>query len=125
MVGVSSAVLTAAQLDTELSYEAMAAVGSGLGSAGYIVIADDTEAISVAAGARRFLAIESCGQCTPCKQDGLEIARLLEAATHGQATPEDLVTINERLDHGRRRCPLQPRLTTADGDRKPAAGLRP
>ncbi|HEX3089656.1 MAG TPA: NADH-ubiquinone oxidoreductase-F iron-sulfur binding region domain-containing protein [Ilumatobacteraceae bacterium] len=97
MVGVSSAVLTAAQLDTELTYEAMAAVGSGLGSAGYIVIADDTEAISVAAGASRFLAIESCGQCTPCKQDGLEIARLLEAATHGQAAPEDLVTINERL----------------------------
>ena len=43
--------------------EAMAAVGSGLGSAGFFVIGDDVEPVSVA----RFLAIESCGQCTHCK----------------------------------------------------------
>jgi NADH:ubiquinone oxidoreductase subunit F (NADH-binding) len=97
MVGVSSAVLTAEHLDTALSYEAMAAVGSGLGSAGFIVIADETNAISLAAGASRFLAIESCGQCTPCKQDGLEIARLLEGAAEGTGTPDDLATIRERL----------------------------
>jgi NADH-quinone oxidoreductase subunit F len=97
MVGVSSAILTPAQLDTALSYEAMAAVGSGLGSAGFIVIDDDTDAVAVAAGASRFLAIESCGQCTPCKQDGLEIARLFDAATQGTAGPEDLVAVKERL----------------------------
>ena len=97
MVGVSSAVLTPAQLDTELSYEAMAAAGSGLGSAGFVVIAEQTAAVSVAAGAARFLAIESCGQCTPCKQDGLEIARLLEGAAEGRGTPEDLITVRERL----------------------------
>jgi NADH-quinone oxidoreductase subunit F len=97
LVGVSSAVLTPAQLDTELTYEAMSAIGSGLGSAGFIVIADDTDAVAVAAGASRFLAVESCGQCTPCKQDGLEIARLLEAAVEGTAAPEDLITVSERL----------------------------
>lgn len=97
MVGVSSAVLTPAQMDTELSYEAMAAIGSGLGSGGFIVIADDTAAVSVAAGASRFLAIESCGQCTPCKQDGLEIARLLAGAADGHGEPDDLVTLQERL----------------------------
>ena len=97
MVGVSSAILTPEQLDTELTYEAMAAIGSGLGSAGFVVIADDTEPISVAAGASRFLAVESCGQCTPCKQDGLEIARLLAGAVHGQGNPQDLIIIKERL----------------------------
>jgi NADH-quinone oxidoreductase subunit F len=61
------------------------------------VIADETAAISVAAGASRFLAVESCGQCTPCKQDGLEIARLLEGAAEGQGSPDDLVTVRERL----------------------------
>lgn len=98
LVGVSSAVLTADKLDTPLTYEAMAAVGSGLGSAGYLVVGDATEAISVAAGASRFLAVESCGQCTPCKQDGAEIADLLAGATRGEATPEDLDTIKLRLD---------------------------
>ncbi len=40
LVGVSNAVLTEAQLDTELSYEAMTAAGSGLGSAGFIVVGE-------------------------------------------------------------------------------------
>ncbi len=97
LVGVSSAVLTADQLDTELSYEAMKAIGSGVGSAGYIVIGDNTDPVGVAAGAARFLAIESCGQCTPCKQDGAEIARLLANGADGEGTPEDLVAIRSRL----------------------------
>jgi NADH-quinone oxidoreductase subunit F len=98
LVGVSNAVLTPEQLDTELSYESMAAAGSGLGSAGFIVIGDQTAAISVAAGAARFLAIESCGQCTPCKQDGAEIARLLGDMARGEAGPDDLLTIKAKLD---------------------------
>jgi NADH-quinone oxidoreductase subunit F len=97
LVGVSSAVLTADQLDTELSYESMAAIGSGLGSAGFIVIGDDADLIGVAAGVSRFLAIESCGQCTPCKQDGAEIARLLASAAAGEGTPDDLETVKARL----------------------------
>ena len=97
LIGVSSAMLTPDQVDTELSYEAMAAVGTGLGSAGFIVIADDTDPVGVAAGVSRFLAIESCGQCTPCKQDGAEIARLFEGAANGEGAPENLVAIKERL----------------------------
>ena len=53
--------------------------------------------VSVAAGASRFLAVESCGQCTPCKQDGLEIARLLASAADGEGTPDDSAAIKERL----------------------------
>ena len=97
LVGVSSVVLTPDQLDTELSYEAMAGIGSGLGSAGFMVVADDTAPISIVAGASRFLAVESCGQCTPCKQDGAEIATLLAGAARGEANPEDLDTIRMRL----------------------------
>ena len=97
LVGVSSAVITADQLDTELTYETMAAIGTGLGSAGFLVVADDTPAISIAAGASHFLAVESCGQCTPCKQDGVEIAELLAKATRGEAGPEDLDTVRMRL----------------------------
>ncbi|MEA3185290.1 MAG: NADH-quinone oxidoreductase subunit [Ilumatobacteraceae bacterium] len=98
LVGVSSAILTADKLDTPLTYEAMTAIGSGLGSAGYLVVAEDTAAISVAAGASRFLAVESCGQCTPCKQDGAEIAALLAGAARGEAQPDDLHTVRTRLD---------------------------
>jgi len=77
MVGVSSPVITADQLDVALSYESMQAIGSGLGSAGFIVLAEDADPVGVAAGVARFLSIESCGQCTNCKQDGTDLARVL------------------------------------------------
>jgi NADH-quinone oxidoreductase subunit F len=97
LVGVSSAVLTADQLDTELSYESMKAVGTGLGSAGYIVIGNRTDPVAIAAGVSRFLAVESCGQCTPCKLDGAEVAAILAKASAGNATDRDLRTLQARL----------------------------
>jgi NADH-quinone oxidoreductase subunit F len=75
--GVSNAVITADQLDTPLTYEDMAAIGSGLGAGGYIVFDDTADMAAVAAGVSRFLAVESCGQCTPCKRDGIELSELL------------------------------------------------
>ena len=71
LMGVANAALGGDRLDTPMSYEGMRAAGSGLGSAGALVFADDIDLTSVAAGVARFLAVESCGQCTPCKQDGL------------------------------------------------------
>lgn len=94
--GVSNALIAAEALDTPLTYEAMASAGSGLGSAGYIVLDDTDDLVAVAAGASRFLAIESCGQCTPCKQDGLQIAQTLERIAASQADPHDLEELLER-----------------------------
>ncbi len=77
LCGVSAAPLPADRLDTPLTYEDMAAAGSGLGTASLIVVGAATDMTAVAAGVARFLAIESCGQCTPCKVDGLVIADAL------------------------------------------------
>jgi len=65
--GVSNRPLTEAELDTPLSYEALAAIGSGLGSGGFIVYDDTTCAVEVAAALSGFLSEGSCGQCPPCK----------------------------------------------------------
>jgi hypothetical protein len=53
--------------------------------------------VAVAAGVARFLSVESCGQCTPCKQDGLTIADLLAVVCANDATPQDLELIDKRL----------------------------
>lgn len=95
--GVSNAFITADKLDTPLTYEDMVAAGSGLGSCGFIVFDDTDDMPAVVAGASRFLAVESCGQCTPCKQDGAEIARLLANAANGAGSADDLVTVKARL----------------------------
>jgi NADH:ubiquinone oxidoreductase subunit F (NADH-binding) len=97
LMGVASPVLRGDQLDTPMSYEAMRDAGSGLGSAGAIVLGDDVDLLAAAAGVARFLAIESCGQCTPCKQDGLAIAERLAALCAGTADPGDAATVAERL----------------------------
>ena len=66
--GVSNVVLPADAFDTPLTYEDFAARGSGLGAAGFAVYDDSVNMTVVAHELSRFLAIESCGQCPPCKQ---------------------------------------------------------
>ncbi len=97
MSGTSNALIPASALDTPLTYEDMAAIGAGLGSGGYIVYADEDDLSAVAAGVSRFLAVESCGQCVPCKQDGLVIADLLRKVCHSVATEREVDEIRSRL----------------------------
>ena len=98
MSGVSNAVVPASLLDTPLTYEAMAVVGSGLGTGGFIVFDSSVDPVAVAAGVSRFLAVESCGQCTPCKQDGVAISIALGHVRAGTTTGDELVTIEHRIE---------------------------
>lgn len=95
--GVSAGLVPASLLNTPLTYEDMAAIGSGLGSGGFIVLDDQDDLTALAAGASRFLAVESCGQCTPCKQDGVALSGLLAKLARSEATDIDRATIDERL----------------------------
>jgi NADH:ubiquinone oxidoreductase subunit F (NADH-binding) len=96
--GVAQGFIPESLLDTPVSYEGLASIGSGLGSAGFIVLDDTVDLAAVAAGVSRFLAIESCGQCTPCKQDGLQLAELMDKVCRSEAGDHDLATIQKRVD---------------------------
>jgi NADH-quinone oxidoreductase subunit F len=96
--GVSNAILTADDLDVALTYEDMKAIGSGLGSCGFLVFDDATDFVAVAHGVSRFLAVESCGQCTPCKDDGKSIAAGLDRMRRSDSEPEELDVVLEKLD---------------------------
>jgi NADH-quinone oxidoreductase subunit F len=95
---VSNAILTAEHLDVPLTYEDMAAIGSGLGSCGFLVFDDETDFVAVAHGLSRFLAVESCGQCTPCKDDGKSIAAGLDRMRRSATEPGDLDVVLEKLE---------------------------
>jgi NADH:ubiquinone oxidoreductase subunit F (NADH-binding) len=97
MSGVANPLLTAEQFDTPLTYEDMRAAGSGLGAGGFMVFDDTTDFAAIAAGVARFLAVESCGQCTPCKQDGLAIAQRLARICRGEASDVELAEVSDRL----------------------------
>ncbi len=96
--GVANPIVDEEHLDTPLTHEDMRAIGSGLGSAGFFVIDDRTDVVALAAGAARFLSIESCGQCDPCKRDGLAMARSLASLTGPTPNAGDLEAIPARLD---------------------------
>ena len=97
LLGVSNAILTPDQFDTPISHEAYAALGTGLGSVSFIVVDSTADPVAVAAGVSRFLAVESCGQCTPCKQDGLEISSILDELCSGTAEEDALDRLDDRL----------------------------
>jgi NADH:ubiquinone oxidoreductase subunit F (NADH-binding) len=95
--GVANPFLPGDRLDTPLTYGAMEAAGTGLGAAGFLVFSDEDDLAAVAAGVARFLAVESCGQCTPCKQDGLAIADILTRVVCGEARPGDADELPSRV----------------------------
>ena len=89
--GTANAVITADDFDTPLCFDAMRDAGSGLGASGFIVFDDQTDLAAVAHGVARFLAIESCGQCEPCKIDGGAIADRLDVIRRSdEHAPADL-----------------------------------
>ncbi len=103
--GVSNPVLLPDHLHRPMTYEALAAAGSGLGSAGFIVYDDTRNLVDVAYQVSRFLHVESCGQCNPCKTGTQAITTALEEIVSGTGLDEDLEAIERRL------------LTVTDGSR--------
>jgi NADH:ubiquinone oxidoreductase subunit F (NADH-binding) len=95
--GVSNPVLTGEQVGTRLSYEDMQAAGSGLGAAGFVVYDDTACMVEVARMLSRFLYVESCGQCVPCKFGTGEITEALDRIATGQGSGADGGLIQERL----------------------------
>ena len=95
--GASSAIVDERALTTPLTHEDMHSAGSGLGSAGFFCIDDAADTFALAHGASRFLAVESCGQCVPCKDDGLAVTALLVQLLDGTAASDVSAKIGKRL----------------------------
>ena len=118
MSGVSNPLVTADQFDTPASHEAMNAIGSGLGAAGFIVFDDATDFAEVAYGVSHFLAVESCGQCTPCKEDGLALVEHLRPCAALGSHRSRPAFDRRPPPHDHRGCALLPRHAAPGGDRQ-------
>jgi NADH:ubiquinone oxidoreductase subunit F (NADH-binding) len=95
--GASNPVLTGARLDARVSYEGLAAAGAGLGSAGFVVYDDTACMVHVACVFARFLWVESCGQCPPCKLGTGAIARALEGFAAGDVDEDEAAELEHWL----------------------------
>jgi NADH:ubiquinone oxidoreductase subunit F (NADH-binding) len=112
--GVANPVVVPANFDVPVSYEGFEAIGSGMGAAGFIVYDDTTCMVEVAYWLSRFLSVESCGQCPPCKIGCGEITAHLDRIDNGNGTDDDLSRIAGWLarvtDGNRCYLPVQERL---------------
>ena len=95
--GVANPAVDPRRVDPPLTYEDFTAHGSGLGAAGFIVYDDTACMVDVARVFSRFLAVESCGQCQPCKLGSGEITDRLERIQAGTGTDDDIARIGHRL----------------------------
>jgi NADH-quinone oxidoreductase subunit F len=92
--GTSTPVLTAAEADVPMDFDSLRTVGSFLGAGGVIVLDETVNMAWVAHNIERFLAHESCGQCTPCREGSIWTERILERMIDTHGTPEDLATLD-------------------------------
>ncbi|MGB8909288.1 MAG: NADH-quinone oxidoreductase subunit NuoF [Candidatus Cybelea sp.] len=106
--GGSSACIFEEQLDWPYDYESMATAGSMLGSGAFVVFDDTTDFVNAAYNLVRFFAHESCGQCTPCREGGSWMERVLERLVHrrGVAGDDEMLLRVSSAITGLNLCPL-------------------
>jgi len=93
--GSSVPPLPASLLDTPFDYEAMGAAGTMLGSAGCIVIDDQTCMVDSLWNLIRFYQHESCGKCTPCREGTYWLKEVLERLEHGRGRKGDIDLLDD------------------------------
>lgn len=92
--GASAPFLPASAAATPLSFEAMAAAGSMLGSGAVMVVAEGVDMLALAANVVRFFRNESCGKCVPCRVGSEKAVQVLDRALAGAARPDDLASFS-------------------------------
>ena len=91
--GASGGILPASLADVPLDFDTLQAHGCFIGSAAVIVLSQFDRARDAALNVMRFLADESCGQCTPCRVGTAKAARLMEADVWDADTLDDLALV--------------------------------
>ena len=70
--------------------EGLKAAGSSVGTAGLIVMDEDTDLIKVITRITKFYYHESCGQCTPCREGTGWMFKILKRFENHEARMEDI-----------------------------------
>jgi NADH:ubiquinone oxidoreductase subunit F (NADH-binding) len=93
--GPSSGYLPASMIELPLDWNAVAAVGSMVGSGAIVVCAEGTCMLDMALNAVRFFRNESCGKCVPCRMGSQKMTDMLTAWTEGRFEQGDLPLLDE------------------------------
>ena len=84
--------------DIIMDFDALKNVGTGLGTAGVIVMDKSTDIIKAIWRLSKFYKHESCGQCTPCREGTGWVMRSMEKLIHGNANIKDIDILKNVCD---------------------------
>ncbi len=94
--GSSVPLLTKEVCDTVLmDFDSLKAAGSGLGTAGVIVMDKSTDVVAAIRRLSYFYKHESCGQCTPCREGTGWMWRMMQRMETGEATLAEIDTLQD------------------------------
>ena len=81
--------------DITMDFDALRAAGTGLGTAGVIVMDKSTDIVKAIARLSYFYKHESCGQCTPCREGTGWMWRMMERLVRGEAESHEIDTLEQ------------------------------
>jgi bidirectional [NiFe] hydrogenase diaphorase subunit len=96
--GPSGGCIPTEHLDLPVDYEALASIGSIMGSGGLVVMDETSCMVDVARYFMEFCRDESCGKCVPCRAGTVQMHELLVKMTQGLATERDLQLLEQLTD---------------------------
>ncbi|MAH04847.1 MAG: NADH-quinone oxidoreductase subunit NuoF [Pseudomonadota bacterium] len=76
--------------DIKMDFDSLRNAGSGLGTAGVIVMDKSTDIVYAIARLSMFYMHESCGQCTPCREGSGWLWRMMMRMVDGKATIDEI-----------------------------------
>ncbi len=88
--GTSGAFIPESQLDTQLDFDNMSAIGAALGSGAAFVLDESRDIVDVASRIAGFFEHESCGKCTPCREGTDRMLELMKKINTGKGSVVDL-----------------------------------
>jgi len=80
-------------MDCTMDYDSLSQGGSGLGSGAVIVMDETTDMVRALQRLSRFYYAESCGQCTPCREGGGWLYKIISRIVEGKGKMEDIDTL--------------------------------
>ena len=97
-----------------LDYESLKEAGSMLGSGGMMIFDETVNMLDAALNFAHFYSHESCGQCTPCREGGHWLEKILKRIKRGAGKEEDLVLMKAICSQigGHTICPFGDALIT-------------
>jgi len=96
--GPSGGCIPADMMNLGVSYDALMAAGSIMGSGGMIVMDDTSCMVNVARFFVEFCMTESCGKCIPCRAGTAQMYTLLTRICEGTGSMDDLELLIELCD---------------------------